>query len=35
MATDEPKRWLVVDGTPAKDDLEKIISAGVKDRLGI
>lgn len=35
MATADPKRWLVIDGTPAKDDLEKIISAGVQERLGI
>ena len=35
MATADPKRWLVIDGTPAKDDLEKIISAEVQERLGI
>ena len=35
MAAAEPKRWLVIDGTPAKDDLEKIISAAVQERLGI
>jgi dTMP kinase len=35
MATADPNRWLVIDGTPAKDDLEKIISAGVQERLGI
>lgn len=35
MAAQDPKRWLVIDGTPAKDDLEKIIAAGVHERLGI
>ena len=35
MAAADPKRWLIIDGTPAKDDLEKIISAGVHERLGI
>jgi len=35
MAADDPKRWLIIDGMPAKDDLEKIISAGVSARLGI
>ena len=35
MAAADPKRWLVIDGTPAKDDLEKIISAAVNERLGI
>ena len=35
MAADDPKRWLIIDGTPAKDDLEKIISTSVSARLGI
>jgi dTMP kinase len=35
MAAADPKRWLIIDGTPDKDDLEKIISAGVQERLGI
>ncbi len=35
MAASDPKRWLVIDGTPAKDDLEKVIWAAVKERLGI
>jgi hypothetical protein len=26
---------LIIDGTPAKDDLEKIIAAAVNERLGI
>ena len=35
MAVADPTRWLIIDGTPAKDDLEKIISAAVQERLGI
>ena len=35
MAAADPKRWLIIDGTPDKDDLEKIISAGVQERLSI
>jgi len=35
MAAADPKRWLTIDGTPDKDDLEKIISAGVQERLSI
>ena len=35
MAAQDPQRWLIIDGTPAKDDLEKIISAAVSERLGI
>jgi len=35
MAAQDPQRWLIIDGTPAKDDLEKIISAAVNERLGI
>lgn len=35
MAAQDPQSWLIIDGTPAKDDLEKIISAAVSERLGI
>lgn len=35
MATDDPQRWLVIDGTPPKDELEKIIAAKLLERLGI
>jgi dTMP kinase len=35
MAAADPKRWLIIDGTPDKDDLEKIISSRVQERLGI
>ena len=35
MAAQDPQRWLIIDGTPAKDDLEKIISIAVSERLGI
>jgi len=35
MAAQDPQRWLIIDGTPAKDDLEKIIAAAVNERLGI
>ena len=35
MAAADPKRWLIIDGTPDKDDVEKIISAKVQERLGI
>ena len=35
MAAQDPQRWLIIDVTPAKDDLEKIISAAVSERLGI
>ena len=35
MAAQDPQRWLIIDGTPARDDLEKIISAAVNERLGI
>jgi len=35
MAAADQKRWLIIDGTPDKDDLEKIISAGVQERLSI
>lgn len=35
MATEDPIRWLVIDGTPPKDELENVISAAVRERLGI
>ncbi|MBM3806212.1 MAG: dTMP kinase [Actinobacteria bacterium] len=35
MATEDPTRWLVIDGTPPKDELENVISAAVQERLGI
>jgi len=35
MATEDPIRWLVIDGTPPKDELENVISAAVQERLGI
>jgi len=35
MATEDPTRWLVIDGTPPKDELENVISAAVRERLGI
>ena len=35
MAASDPKRWLVVDGMPGKDELEKTISDGLFARLGI
>ena len=35
MAASDPKRWLIVDGMPPKDELEKLISAGLLARLGI
>jgi thymidylate kinase len=35
MAAQDPQRWLIIDGTPAKDDLEKNIAAAVNERLGI
>lgn len=35
MAKADPKRWLVIDGTPPKDELEKIIADGVRQRIGI
>ena len=35
MAASDPQRWLIVDGMPPKDELEKEISAGLLARLGI
>jgi dTMP kinase len=35
LASNEPDRWLVVDGAPPKDDLELIIRRGVTERLGL
>ena len=35
MAKSEPSRWLIIDGSPPKDELETIIRQAVTDRLGI
>ena len=35
LAVAEPRRWLVVDGMPPKDELELIIRSGVQERLGL
>jgi dTMP kinase len=35
MATSDPQRWLVIDGTPPKDELASTIAQAVKQRLGI
>jgi dTMP kinase len=35
LAAAEPARWLVVDGSPPKDELELVIRRGVKERLGL
>ncbi|MFM7898720.1 MAG: dTMP kinase [Actinomycetota bacterium] len=35
LAEAEPQRWLVVDGSPPKDELELIIRRGVAERLGL
>lgn len=35
MATADPERWLVIDGTPAKEAVQASIIQGVHDRLGI
>ncbi|MFM8867440.1 MAG: dTMP kinase [Ilumatobacteraceae bacterium] len=35
MAEGEPSRWLIIDGSPPKDELESIIRQAVTDRLGI
>ena len=35
MAAQEPERWVVVDGTPPKDELEVTIRRAVTERLGI
>ena len=34
MATSDPQRWLVIDGTPPKDELASTIATAVKLRLG-
>jgi dTMP kinase len=35
MAASDPQRWLVVDGTPPKDELASTIATAVKQRLDI
>jgi len=35
LAEAEPQRWLVVDGSPPKDELEQVIRRGVAERLGL
>ena len=35
LARREPGRWLVVDGLPPKDDVQRTIRDGVRERLGI
>ena len=35
MAANDPQRWMIVDGTPSKDDLEKLIADGLHQRLAI
>ena len=35
MAAAEPRRFVVVDGTPSKDDVQAAILAAVRQRLGI
>jgi dTMP kinase len=35
MAAADPQRWMIVDGTPPKDELHTTILQGVQDRLGI
>ena len=35
MAASDPQRWLVIDGTPPKDELASTIATAVKQRLGI
>ena len=35
LARLEPDRWLVVDGMPPKDDVQRTIRDGVRERLGI
>lgn len=35
LAANEPARWLVVDGSPPKDELEQIIRKSVAERLGL
>jgi len=35
MAAADPQRWMIVDGTPSKEELQATILQGVQDRLGI
>ncbi|NBW91409.1 MAG: dTMP kinase [Actinobacteria bacterium] len=35
MAAADPIRWMIIDGTPAKDEVQSAILQGVQDRLGI
>jgi thymidylate kinase len=35
MAATDPQRWMIVDGTPPKEELQATILQGVQDRLGI
>ena len=35
MAANDPQHWMIVDGTPNKDDLEKLIADGLHQRLAI
>jgi thymidylate kinase len=35
MAASDPQRWLVIDGTPPKNELASAIATAVKQRLGI
>jgi dTMP kinase len=35
LAAQEPDRWLVIDATPPKDELEIIIRRAVTERLGL
>lgn len=35
MAANDPQHWMIVDGTPNKDDLEKLIADGLHQRLVI
>ncbi len=35
LAKQEPDRWLIIDGTPPKDELELIIRRAVTERLGL
>jgi len=35
MAAADPQRWMIVDGTPSKEELQATILHGVRDRLGI
>ena len=35
MAAADPIRWMIIDGTPSKDEVQSAILQGVQDRLGI